>query len=321
VHRPSGEFKFFDQQTERYRSALQEAEVRLKGFVQGSGVVAPDMERDLAVQKMAEFKGTYEQTQADIAQTEQRIRRLQEMDTEIPSRHVTQVRSSDNPQLMQQMKSTLLSLELKRTELLTKYDSTYRPVQELDKEIADTRAAIEQEGSAPIREETTDQNPTHEWVKEELTKSQTDLAGLKAKAAASEVSLKRYRETAGQLEAASIEQQDLVRDAKTQEENYLLYLHKEEQARINDALDKRGILNVAVTEQPTVPVLPVRSSVPFGLLSIFLAGAGSLSLAVAVDFFNPSFRTPREVTAYLGAPVLASLPRATKELESGEKWS
>ncbi|HXP82787.1 MAG TPA: Wzz/FepE/Etk N-terminal domain-containing protein [Verrucomicrobiae bacterium] len=309
VHRPAGEFKFFDQQTERYRTGLKEAEVRLKGFIRERGVVSPDQERDLAIQKMAEFKAAYLQTQSQIAETEQRIRNLEEQDASVPPRQITQVRTSENAQLMEQMKSTLLTLDLKRTELLTKFDSNYRPVQEIDKQIADTRAAIAKEENAPIREETIDQNPTHEWVKEELSKAQTDLAGLKAKAAADEASLRKYRENAGELQDASIAQQELLRATKTQEENYLLYLQKEEQARINDALDQRGILNVAVAEQPTVPAFPVRSTLSYGLLSIFLAGAGSLGLALISDFFSPSFRTPSEVIAYLGGPVLASIPR------------
>jgi uncharacterized protein involved in exopolysaccharide biosynthesis len=309
VHRPSGELKFFDQQAERYRTGLREAELRLIGFIRERGIVSPDLERDLAVQKMAEFKATYEQTQAQIAETEQRIRSLEQLDASIPSRQLTQVRTSDNAQLMQQMKSTLLTLHLKRTELLTKFDPSYRPVQEIDKQIADTSAAIAKEESAPIREETNDQNPTHEWLKMELTKAQADLAGLKAKATANDATLKKYRANAGELQDASIAQQDLLRATKTQEENYLLYLHKEEQARINDALDQRGILNVAIAEQPTVPALPVRSSLAYGLLSIFLAGTGSLGLALVSDFFSPAFRTPAEVTCYLGAPVLASIPK------------
>jgi uncharacterized protein involved in exopolysaccharide biosynthesis len=312
VHRPSGEFKFFDQQTEQYRNGLKAAEEHLTNFTRERGVVSASFERDLVLQKMAEFEVISKQTQAAIAETEQRIRGLELQEAAIPARHTTQVRTSDNAQLMQQMKSTLLTLELKRTELLTKYDPGYRLVQELDKQVAETRAAIANEEKAPVREETTDQNPTHQWVKAELAKAQTELMGLKAKVAATNSTLANYRDSARQLQEASVMQQDLLRTAKTEEENYLLYLRKEEQARINDALDQRGILNVAIAEQPTVPALPARSSLLYAMLSIVLAGTGSLGLAFTSDFLNPSFRTPDEVTAYLGAPVLASIPKNGK---------
>jgi uncharacterized protein involved in exopolysaccharide biosynthesis len=309
VHRPTGEFKFFDQQTEQYHNGLMDAEARLRGFAKERGIVSPDQERDLAVQKMSEAKANYEQTQAQIAETEQRIQMLGEQNASLAPRQLTQVRTSDNPQLMQQLKSTLLTLDLKRTELVSKYDPSYRPVQEVDKQIADTQAAIAKEESTPIREETSAQNPAHDWVAVELAKAQTDLVGLKAKAASESDALSQYHVSAGRLRDASIAQQDLLRAAKTQEDSYLLYLHKSEQARISDALDQRGFLNVAIAEQPTVPVLPARSWFLYGLLSIFLAVAGSLGLATVLDFFNPSFRTPDEVAAYLGAPVLASIPR------------
>lgn len=311
VHRPSGEFKFFDQQTVQYRKGLQLAEQKLTDFTRQHGTVSAQMERDITLQKLSEFEVSYKQTQAAIAETEQRIRALEQQQASLPGRLTTQVRTSDNPGLLQQMKSTLLTLELKRTELLTKYDPGYRLVQELDKQIADTRAAIAAEEKAPVREQTTDQNPTSLWVNSEMAKARTDLSALKAKATATSVILSSYRQSARDLQESAVVQQDLLRTAKTAEENYLLYQRKEEEARINDALDQRGILNVAIAEQPTVPALPVRSTLLYGLLSVFLAGTVSLGMAFTADFLDPSFRTPAEVTSYLGAPVLASIPRAT----------
>jgi len=312
VHRPSGEFKFFDQQTEQYRKGLQRAEQKLTDFTRERGTVSAQMERDITLQKLSEFEVSYRQTQAAIAETEQRIRALEQQQTSLPGRLTTQVRTSDNPQLLQQMKSTLLTLELKRTELLTKFEPSYRLVQELDKQIAETRAAIAGEDKAPVREQTTDQNPTSLWVNSEMAKARTDLSALKAKATATNAILSSYRQSARDLQESTVAQQDLLRAAKTAEENYLLYQRKQEEARINDALDQRGILNVAIAEQPTVPALPVRSALLYGLLSVFLAGTASLGMAFTSDFLDPSFRTPTEVNAYLGAPVLASIPKREK---------
>ena len=309
VHRPAGEFKFFDEETAQLRRGLDLAETRLTDFTRDRGVVSAQMERDLTLQKASELEASLTQTQAAIAETEQRIRTLEQQIASIPPRMVRQERTSDNPQLLQQMKSTLLTLELKRTELLSKFDPTYRPVQEIEKEIRDTRAAIDGEKNAPVRDETTDQDPTYEWVKSELVKAQSELSGLKARAAANNASLARYRSGARTLQQAAIAQQDLLQTAKTEEENYLLYRRKEEEARINDALDRGGILNVAIAESPTVPALPARSFWLYGLLSVFLAGTGSVGLAFTSDFLDPSFRTPDEVAGFLESPVLASLPK------------
>jgi uncharacterized protein involved in exopolysaccharide biosynthesis len=221
----------------------------------------------------------------------------------------TVVRNSDNPLLLEQLKSTLLNLELKRTELLTKYEPTYRLVQEVDQQIADAKSAISAEESKPIRDETTDQNPDYQWVQAELTKAQADLNGLKARAATAAAIAAKYHEEAQRLSQNEIVQGNLLRAAKTQETNYLLYVQKREEARISDALDQRGILNVSLAEQPVVPALPKRSPLSVALLTLLLAGAFSLSSAFVLDFMDPTFRTPDELAGYLGTPVLAALPK------------
>jgi uncharacterized protein involved in exopolysaccharide biosynthesis len=315
VHRPTGEFKFFDQETAQLRQGLDLAETRLTDFTRDRGVVSAQMERDLTLQKASELEASLTQTQGSIAETEQRIRTLEQQIASIPPRMVRQQHTSDNPQLLQQMKSTLLTLELKRTELLSKFEPTYRPVQEIEKQIRDTRAAIEGEKDTPVRDETTDEDPTYEWVKSELVKARTELGGLKARAAADNAAVARYRNGASILQRAAIVQEDLLRTAKTEQENYLLYLRKQEEARINDALDRRGILNVAIAEAPAVPALPVRSFWLYGLLSLFLAGTASVGLVFAADFLDPSFRTPDEVSSFLGSPVLASIPQSGRRYD------
>ena len=309
VHRPSGEFGFFDRETERLRQGLSGAENRLTDFTREQGVVSAQLERDLTLQKASELEASLTQTQAAIAETEQRIQTLQQQAASIPSRLTTQLRTSDNPALLEQMKSSLLQLELQKMEMLSKFEPTYRPVVELEKKISETRAAIAGEKSAPILDETTDQNPVYEWVKSELTKAQTDLSGLEARAAATQAALVRYRGGARALQQASIVQQDLQRTARTEEENYLLYQRKEEEARINDALDRGGILNVTIAEPPSVPVLPAHSLLYYGLLGMLLATIGSIGLAFTADFLDTSFRTPDEVSSFLGSPVLASIPQ------------
>ena len=309
VHRPSGEFTFFDQETEQLRRGLDTAESHLNDFTREHGVVSAQYERDLTLQKASELEASLAQTQASIAETKQRIGTLEQQTTSVPPRLTTQLRTSDNPQLLQQIKSTLLTLELKRSELLSKFEPTYPLVVEVEKQIRETQATIAAEKDAPVRDETTDQNPTYEWVKAELAKARTDLSGLKARASANQTALARYREGGRSLQQAAIVQQDLMRTVKTEEDNYLLYLRKQEEARINDALDARGILNVAIADPATIPALPARSSFYYLLLCVFVALGGSVGLAFAGDFFDPSFRTPQDVSTLLELPVLASIPK------------
>jgi uncharacterized protein involved in exopolysaccharide biosynthesis len=310
VNRPPGAFNFFQQQAEQYQKELTEAEARLADFSrdQEHGAVSPQIQRDLVLQKANEFEAALRQTQASIAQTQERMRTLDELAAATPSRLTTTDRKSDNPQLLQQLKSSLLTLELQRIELLNKFEPSYRPVQQIEAQIAQAQAAIAAEDKAPVREETTDRNPTYQWVDGELAKARADLASYRAQAAATTQIVRDYRSSALLLDQKEIEHQDLIRTAKADEANYLLYLNKREEARISDALDAQRIANVAIAEAATAPALPKYPRWLFVLLGILFAVLVSVGAAFAADYFDASFRTTDEVEAFLNTPVLAAMP-------------
>lgn len=312
LRRPSGELNFFEQQMSLARRGLEEAEFRLMDFTRDQGVVSAALERDLTLQKLNDADANDHQTRVSIAETAERIRTLDAHLRSLPERTTTMIRNYDNPQLLEKMKSKLLELELKRTELLTKFEPSYRLVQEVDQQIAQTKATIATEEQAPVRELTTEQDPNHEWAKAELMKTEVELSALEAHAQATGIEVAGYREIAHRLGDHAIRQEELLHDLKTAEEKYLLYVNKREEARIGDALDQGGILNVAIAEQPKVPALRARSELFFGLLGFVLAGTVSTGLACAADYLDPAFRTPDEVFAYLGSPVLASLPHQSQ---------
>jgi uncharacterized protein involved in exopolysaccharide biosynthesis len=312
VHRPSGEFAFFDQQVTLARKKLEETEHDLMQFTSDEGVVSAALERDQTIQKLGEAEASELQTQVQISETAQRIRSLEQSMRALPVRTTTQIRNADNPELLQKLKSRLLELELQRTALLTKFEPTYRLVQEVDQEILQTKNAIAAEDRLPLRDETTELDPNHEWAKSELLKAQVEFSTLAARAKATGTMLSSYRVSAESLQNRAIRQEELLRDMKEAEDKYLLYVNKREEVRIGDALDEEGILNVTLAEPPTLPALPVHSETSMSLFGLLLAGGMSTGLAFSADALNSAFRTPDEVVRYLGTPVLASLPRGAE---------
>jgi protein tyrosine kinase modulator len=310
LHRPSGEVLFFEQQTEESRRVLEQAKRNLLQFTSGHGVVAAAQERDLALQKLSEVDSGYRQTRIDLAETQQRVSELEVQLAILPERATTQVRTADNAELLKALKASLLDLQLKRTQLLTKFEPNHRLVQEVDQQITQAQAAIAGENLSPVRDETTDKNSHYEWAKSELEKAQVQLKALHARAAATAVQESSYRTMARNLGDDAITQDDLLSTEKAAEENYLLYVKKLEQARMADALDLRGIANVAIAEQPVAPALPLWSTWTVLLAGLVASGAAGTGAAFAADYLDPAFRTTEDVLAYLEAPVLASLPRS-----------
>lgn len=310
IRRPQGTADFFQHQAEQYKTEMETSEGQLVSFTEKTGVVSADFEKQVALQKINDFDLTLQQTRASIVETARRLRALEAEGGTVPERVTTQIKVADNPQLMASLKTTLLDLELKRTELLERFDPSYPLVEEVQKKISETLASIAVAEKRGIREETTDQDPAHAWVKTEMVKAQTDLVGLQARASAMSRALKALESRALNLESESVIQQDLLRTAKANEENYLLYHRKREEARIADALDQRKIIDAAVAEAPMMPLVPASLPIPVKvLLAIVVATLVSLGLGFLMEYLDPSFRTPEEIAEYLDIPLLATIPR------------
>jgi uncharacterized protein involved in exopolysaccharide biosynthesis len=311
VHRPAGSYAFFAQETQRYKQALDESEGRLRNFMQTPGAFAPDLQRTDLDNQLATFIGQLHSTEQAIAADEKRIQSDQEQMKVTPQRATTQLASSPADMLLQQLGASMLAAETKRSQLLLKYDPSYPLVQEAEQELAQTKAAFEKAEHTKYVTENTNADPTYELLREDLAKSQSDLAAQQASLAANRTSISNMQSQMVQLGEKGVDQADLVRDVKANEENYLLYLSKREQERTSDALDKTRIENVAIAIPPAIPVLPILSPFNVVLLAFALAVFVSFAGAYTVDYFDSSFHTPGDVVDTLGIPVVVSISKKT----------
>jgi uncharacterized protein involved in exopolysaccharide biosynthesis len=312
VHRPAGAQQFFSDQAKRYHDELRGAEANLNAFVAREHVVNASGERETTLLKLAEFEAGLHQTDASIADT---TRRLTALDAEIastPTRQVTQVRDGGNLEVVRKLKAQILELEMKRTDLLQKFTPQYLPVVQLDTQLRELRDALADTQQSPLKDETTDQNPTYQWLRNERARVRTEGDALQARADATRRTIAEYETKARRLDAQNVDQQELIRAVKTAEENYQLYQRKQEEARISDELDRSRIANVALAEPPTVPQTSQSRRSLILLVGLFGATFCSLTAAYTLHALNPYFYTPDEVYRVLDVPVLASLPVAAE---------
>ena len=224
-----------------------------------------------------------DEDRAGIRAAQDRAYELKALKSASPERQTTVLRKSDNAELLAQLNSTLLSLELKRSEMLTKYAPDYPLVREADAQIADARKALADARRKPVEEITTDRTPAEDRMETEMTKAETDRVALEGRVALMERALRESKAMASRIDRESAKQQDLARDVKTSEENYVLYLKKREEARISDLLDQKRIINVSIAEAATVPAFPARNWAWILALGFFAASGASVGAAYAAD--------------------------------------
>jgi uncharacterized protein involved in exopolysaccharide biosynthesis len=309
VRRTPGTAQFFDEETQQYRQKLDEAQGRLAEFNRKEGLITDQGDKDSVAPRLAEFEFNLRQTQAAIPRAEENVRNLESQLGRTAPRITTELRNSDNAVLMQQLKSSLVNLELQHTDLTTKYAADDRQVKEVEQQIAQVKAAIETHQKAPLKEEVTNENPTFELLHQELVKARAELASLRALATSYGKVGTTYRGEAVDRDQKQLEQGSLLRDLKTAEQNYLLYLNKREEARISDAFDKMRIVNVSIAEAATAPVFPNNPASLTLVLAAILGCLLSAGLVFVQEQMDGSLSSPDQVEAYLSVPVLAAMPR------------
>ncbi|MGZ9097470.1 MAG: GumC family protein [Micavibrio sp.] len=107
------------------------------------------------------------------------------------------------------------------------------------------------------------------------------------------------------LEAQRGGYNDLQQQVKIDEENYLYYLKRGEEARINKMLNSQNITRIGVVDKPVVPVEPIKPKkkifLAVTLLAAMIAGAGT---ALSRELLDDRLTSPDQVYSRLGVPVL-----------------
>jgi uncharacterized protein involved in exopolysaccharide biosynthesis len=309
LQRPAGAFDFFAQETDKYQQALAESERRLTDFSTTEGIAAPDILRTDMAQQLIAAQASLYQARQTIAADKQRIESIKERMAVIPARSSTAEASISANVLLDQLQSTLLAGQLKRTQLLMKYDPAYPLVREVEEEIAQTKAAIASAQESKYVNKTTDRDPTFEYLRQDQAKTESDLASEEASASALVSTIGSMQSQMVRLDLKAVHQGELLREAKANESNYLLYLNKREQERTADALDQKRFANVAIAVPADVPIFPAYSSFRVMFLGLFAAVLGGIAAGYLAGFMDPSFRTPAEVEEMLKIRVLAAVPK------------
>ena len=303
LHGTPGTYEFFAGQEQRYRKELEEAEAKLAGYLKGHSIVTLGQQKDVLLQKEADAEASLLQSEAAVGEYSDKLADTRRQFASAPPRVASQNRVLPNQSSVEHLVSMLAELQNKRTQLLAKFRPEDRMVLEADKEIADTQAALEKAKGLTANEQWTDINPVHQNLEIEMAKEQTELAGTKARRKSLVKQVDGYRTRLMALGGATTVHDDLMRQEKQAEDNYLLYAKKAEEARIEESLDRQKIGNVVIAEHPVEPRLPSKPNVVMNL--IFGALLASF-LSLAFVYGSEYLRHPGPGVELVGQPRLGS---------------
>ena len=112
---------------ENRRRQLEAGQGKLMDFTKSHGVVMAAQQRDLVLQRLNDVEASYQaDSGADVGDCAASSRTQMRSWRSCRERTTTQVRTADNPELLRALKASLLDLELKKTQLLTKFEPSHR---------------------------------------------------------------------------------------------------------------------------------------------------------------------------------------------------
>lgn len=312
LHRPPGTHEFFQNQTNQFGAQLQTAEASLTTFQRQNNFIELEQEKQLNLQKMAEARSRYLESVGSVKDATERVARLQQQLSALPSRVSTQSRLLPNQYSLERLGTMLVELRNKRTQLLTKFQPDDRMVKELDQQIKDTSAALEESKKANSVEQSSDINPLRQLLETELAKARLETATQRVRRDDLATQMAQYQAVLSRLDLATNQHDDLARERKKAEDNYQLYAKKQEESRIADELDQKKITNVALAEAPVVQRAAARPNRGLTLaLGLFLAFFVSLSTLFVAELLRDTVHTPHELEFLAGVPVIATINNQT----------
>ena len=191
-------------------------------------------------------------------------------------------------------------------------DDRYKDLQRVETQLLAMRQ-VYKDGSAELVALDSQARALRESMRRELQKAQSDLENqrdvletrvndLQNQIGHNDVSMKA-------LSDSSTKYSTLESELGTQRELYTMLLKKVQEQDIAQTIQPPSVL---VIQNASVPLLPVRPrkivNLVVGVLLGLVFGSG---LALAMETFRRTIRTPRDVVRELGLPVVGMIPRRT----------
>ncbi|MCC6850557.1 MAG: hypothetical protein IT294_18875 [Deltaproteobacteria bacterium] len=320
VHGANGAARFFEEELTRQRERVQVAEAKLADFVERERIVVPEDQIRWAVKDAVRYRDVLRTQTNKISVAERNLEIMKQQLAEQPERIFADAERI-NPEA-QVLVTKLGELEAKRANAKQLYTDEDRTVSDLDGEIAilKERLALAKASAGVPGRERMSANPIREVLTQEILHHERNLFDLRERVKALPTFLDNWRdqneETAVALRKKTIELASLEQDVSSAREAYRLFERKQDEARIAEALDKKGIVNVSILDPASLAMKPFNQMSMVMVFAALIAGIGlGVGSAVGVEFLGRNFKLEEQVEQHLELPVFAVIPDISDVVE------
>jgi polysaccharide chain length determinant protein (PEP-CTERM system associated) len=307
----SGAYEFIEKQLLEYKKRLEDSDRAIREFRERNPQMVPQNEGTLLT-RLEGFQASRIESEIRLKELVMKRNNLQRQLSGEKELTVAFVTREGSPQArLNQLNNQLMVLMTKYTDKYPEVIKVKSEIEEMKRQIAQAKdSRTESAGS-----ETAAINPIYQQIKEELTRTDSEIESLRAR---SGELLRQQREAQGILGRMPKEQEEwsrLQRDRNVYQRIYDDLLQKLENARVSKDLEANEksetfrVIDPAIF--PSVPIEPNR--VRMILLGVFLGLVSGIGVVFAMDHLTCPFKDETSIEAKLKLPVLATIPRVITE--------
>jgi uncharacterized protein involved in exopolysaccharide biosynthesis len=141
---------------------------------------------------------------------------------------------------------------MQTAQLRQKYQPGHRLVKETEERLAQARKLLAREEQTPPQEVSTMPNELYRRLTSELLAAESNLAALNERQQRLATLTKQYQAHLTTFEVKSLERAELERNRTVQEEAYLLYRKKAQEAEISNVMNQARIANISLAQPATI---------------------------------------------------------------------
>lgn len=269
---------FFENELVRVSTELEEAQNKLRDFLNAHDIVDLDVQREMLVADYSDAKRLLDQ----LAETEAAAEEAAQTEAGTEEATASILSKQTESTVVTELQLRLLDKVVERNRMVNSLGPKHPQVQGIKNEITQLRDRLAEAISAT------------------RINTQQKIADIQGQ-------MKNINEQLGALE-------NLERNAELAGDNYEYYRKKLEESRVYDAMSEKDISSIRVTSAATLPDNPISPRRLFNLILALVGGLiGGVAIAFFLEYLDHGLKTPEDVEHYLELPPLASFFRTPYE--------
>ena len=309
-------------QRDEFAGRLRKAEDDLANFGIDHGITNLDEQLSLQLRLVTDNNNAQSLAAQQVGETGGRVSALRKQLATVPA-SVQIYAESARSQQSSGLTDSLVKLEVQRRDLMSRYQSDFPLVRDVERQIAAVRGQI---SSGPGRDQAVTRlgrNPVYDDLrKEEITLS-AQLQGLEAKKVQLEAEGVTLRARSDELAGLSRHYRDLQRTRDVLDQSYRSIARSSEETQLSGALERASGANVRVVQPPDAPLAGRNISSVLYLAGLVLGLVSALAVFTLLNATRQVFINSHDVERQLDLPVLLAVPlvarRATRPVRAASR--